>query len=82
MKLPKRIRIVDRRLGREAAVGLSTPPDLIEIHPEQHSKERLDTVIHETLHLLLPKATEQYIRAYSARLTDVLWRDRWRRVEK
>lgn len=82
MKLPKRIRLVERPLGRENAMGQAIAPDLVEICPRQTSRERLDTLIHEALHLLLPDAAEMTIRAYSGRLSGLLWRDRWRRVER
>jgi hypothetical protein len=82
MKLPKRIKIQDRKLGKEKAHGLAHAPDLIEIDPKQNSRERLDTVCHEALHLLLPSEPEVRIIALSNRLSDLLWRDRWRRVER
>lgn len=47
MKLPKRIKIIDRKLGKEAAYGMAHYPDTVEIDPRQHSRERLDTVLHE-----------------------------------
>ena len=66
-------------------MGLSWQGDgLVEIDPKAHqsSRERLDTVLHEGLHLLLPDATEAEIVGYSRRLSCLLWRDRWRRVER
>jgi hypothetical protein len=82
MKLPKRIKLRDRKLGKEAAYGLAHYPDTIEIDPRQHSKERLDTVLHEGIHLILPDATEEETVAYANLLSDLLWRDHWRRIEK
>lgn len=82
MKLPKKLKVVERRLGKEKALGQSIAPDLIEIDPSKNnSMERLDTLIHEGLHLLLPDEPEVRIIALSNRLSDLLWRDRWRRIE-
>jgi hypothetical protein len=82
MKLPKVIKLRERKLGREAAHGLAHHGEsLIEIDPTQNSRERLDTVLHEALHLLHPKEPEVRIRALANRLSDLLWRDRWRRIE-
>ena len=80
-KLPKRIKLTERKLGREGALGLAIAPDEVVIAP-QPPRERLDTTIHEGLHLLLPDADELSIRAYANRLSALLWLDGWRRVEK
>lgn len=82
-KLPRRIRLVERKLGREKAAGLvwSDDPNTIHIDPRLRGKDRQEIILHEALHLLLPDAPEMRIRAYATRLSDLLWRDRWRRVE-
>jgi hypothetical protein len=47
MKLPARIKLKDRKLGREKAYGLAhNGEDRIEVDPSQSSKMRLDTVLH------------------------------------
>ena len=81
MKLPRVLKIRDRKLGKEKAHGLAHAPDLIEVDPSQNSRERLDTVCHEALHLLLPDESEVRIIALANRMSDLLWRDRWRRIE-
>lgn len=81
MKLPKTLKIRDRKLGKEKAHGLAHAPDLIEVDPTQNSRERLDTVCHEALHLLLPDESKVRIIALANRMSDLLWRDRWRRIE-
>ena len=81
MKLPRTLKIRDRKLGKEKAHGLAHAPDQIEIDPSQNSRERLDTVCHEALHLLLPNESEVRIIALANRMSDLLWRDRWRRIE-
>jgi hypothetical protein len=81
MKLPRTLKIRDRKLGKEKAHGMAHAPDLIEVDPSQNSRERLDTVCHEALHLLLPSEPEVRIIALANRMSDLLWRDRWRRIE-
>jgi hypothetical protein len=80
-KLPRKIKLTEKKLGREKALGVAISPDQIVIAP-QRSRERLDTTIHEGLHLLLPEAPEVAIIAYSNRLSALLWLDGWRRVER
>jgi len=83
MKLPGRIKIEDRKLGREGNHGQATRADkLIEIDPRLSTKDRLNTVLHEGIHILDPNLPELKVRAYANRLADLLWRDRWRRLEK
>jgi len=83
MKLPGRIEIQDRKLGKQKAHGLAYQNESrIEIDPTQSSKMRLDTVLHEGIHILDPSLPEMKVRAYANRLSDLLWRDHWRRIEK
>ena len=73
MKSPiraRKIRILDRKLG-----------NLIEIDPRQRSRDRLDTVCHEVIHLLGPHLSEEIVISHANILSDALWRDRWRRLE-
>ena len=73
MKSPiraRKIRILDRKLG-----------NLIEIDPRQRSRDRLDTVCHEVIHLLGPHLSEVTVICHANILSDALWRDRWRRLE-
>ena len=80
-KLPKKIQVRERNLGREKADGLAWQhKNLIEIDPRQGELERLDTIIHEATHLLFPALNEMQVRAVAARLAKVVWRDGWRRV--
>lgn len=80
-KLPKKIKVRERQLGREKAAGLAWEDKaLIEIDPRQSEKERLDTILHEALHILFPKLNEMQTRGVAARLTIVVWKDGWRRV--
>jgi len=87
MKLPVRIKLEDKKLGNEVkngmCVGLAHQGEgRIEIDPRQSIKDRLNTVLHEGIHILDPNLPELKVRAYANRLSDLLWRDRWRRIEK
>jgi hypothetical protein len=78
--MSKPLRIIERKLGRERALG-QCDGDLVEIDPRQCSRERLDTVLHETMHFALPEAREPDVRRAANLLATALWRDRWRRIE-
>jgi len=83
MKLPARIKLEERKLGREKNWGQAIFAEgKIEICPTQSQKRRLNTVIHEGIHILDPNLPELKVRAYANRLADLLWKDRWRRIEK
>jgi hypothetical protein len=73
--------MVERKLGREGNWGQAFhDADTIEIDPTQPEDERLDTIIHECVHLLFPDLSEMRVRGVSRRISRVLWRDKWRRV--
>ena len=81
-KLPKKIRVRERKLGREKADGLALEGRraLVEIDPRQGENNLLDTLLHEAMHILFPKLNEMQVRGVAARLTEILWNDGWRRV--
>jgi hypothetical protein len=80
---PRRIKLIERKLGKQRALGQATHgEDLIEIDPRQKSRERMDTVIHEVIHLIAPHLSEEVVISHAATLSDTLWRDGWRRVER
>jgi hypothetical protein len=81
--MPPRIKITERKLGKEQAVGMAHHGEnMIEIDPRQRSRDRLDTVCHEVIHLLEPDLPEDQVILRANVLSDTLWRDRWRRVER
>lgn len=82
-KLPKKIKVRERKLGREKADGLAwdhKPTPVIEVDPRQPENDRLDTLIHEAIHIVFPKLGEMQVRGATKRIADVVWRDGWRRV--
>lgn len=54
----------------------------VEIDPRQTSLERLDTLIHEVLHKLLPYRSEEFILQAGTTIAKAVWKDRYRRIEK
>lgn len=80
------IKTIEKKLGRQRALGLaetdSAGRDLIVVDPRQCSQERLDTLIHEALHHIRPDWKEAYVARTSRKISRIIWRDRWRRVEK
>ena len=83
MKLPRRIKVTDCKLKNHAAAGLTLKgvADEFLIDPRLDENHRLEILLHEGQHLLMPDVSEMLIRAYSRRLKDMLWRDGWRRIK-
>ena len=83
MKALPRVRIVERRLGREKALGQAwVGAGLVEVDPRQPERERLDTIVHELLHHLEPDWDEQRVAVSAAWLATVLWRQGYRRIRQ
>ena len=78
------IKVIDKpglkhRLSNRKLFGEAWDNGEIWINPNQSEAERLNTVLHEALHVLYPKWTEGRILRVANRLSDVVWRDGWRR---
>ena len=84
MKLPRVIRLTERKLGKEKAVGLcwhgSTPH--IELDPRQKSPDRLDTLVLELIHVCFNHLEEKDVEKVANRISSVIWSDGWRRVQE
>lgn len=77
-----KIEVIERRLGREGCDGLAwLGENKIEIDPRQDSKEYMDTCIHESLHIIWEDIKESEIRIAAKRITDVLWRQGFRKIQ-
>ena len=72
--------IVERKLGREKALGQITEDNLIEIDPRQGAYEYLDTAVHELIHKHFPELTEKQVEAKSKRISKSLWKIGYRKV--
>jgi hypothetical protein len=78
----KRVKVVERHLGREKAFGLAYPDGLVELDPRQDSREYLDTLIHEILHVIEPKWSEDAIWDAANVLSSKIWKANYRRIRK
>jgi hypothetical protein len=77
------MKVVRRKLGKEKADGLAHIDDnTIEIDERLKGKYRLEITIHEALHILYPTDSETAIIRKSKRLTNVLWKQGYRLIEK
>jgi hypothetical protein len=81
MKIPRKLTLRRRKLGKERAVGLAHPDGLIEIDSRERGRELLDTTLHEALHVVFGDLEEEEVVQIAGVLTDLLWNDHWRRVE-
>ena len=80
----KRMKIMERKLGRERAYGLCWPNGTIEIDPRQSERERIDTIIHEAIHAI-PQTkgfNEDWTNKVANQLSALLWRMGYRRAIK
>jgi len=77
-----RIKIVYRKLGKEQAYGMASSDGIIEIDERLRSKKHLEVLIHEVLHILNPKDTEETIIKKSVALTKILWKEGYRRIDQ
>lgn len=77
------MKIIYRKLGREKAWGQAYCGDnLIEIDPALKGKHKLEIIIHEAMHILNPEWNENEVVHKSRQLARVLWKERFRQIEK
>ena len=80
--MSRKIKIRERKLGREKALGQCWPgKHLVEIDPRQDSLEYMDTAIHETLHDLFPDMTEPCVGWAAGSISKALWKLNYRRIK-
>lgn len=76
------IKIVERKLGHERAFGQAWRGEgLIEIDPRQSSRNYLDTLIHEGMHIVFPDMSEYKVRRSANQLSSLVWRQNFRRIK-
>lgn len=76
------ITIVNRKLRREAALGLAWfDPDysLIELDPRMTPRRRLTILIHEAMHIAFPDMAESVVDRKAAMIAKLVHQDGYRR---
>ena len=78
----KHIKVLTKKLGKSKVWGQADYGDYtIEIDPRLKGKKHLEILIHEALHLLNPTFEEDEVVDQSIALTNLLWKQMYRRVE-
>ena len=78
-----KIKVIDKKLGRQKAVGQAyTDAKVIEIDPRQTSKNYLDTLIHELLHVYNPEWSENKVAKTANEMTQIIWQKNYRRIKR
>ena len=78
-----KIKVIDKKLGRQKAVGQAyTDARVIEVDPRQRSKNYLDTLIHEMLHVYNPDWSESKVTKTANEMTDIIWSKNYRRIKR
>ena len=78
-----KIKVIDKKLGRQKAVGQAyTDARVIEVDPRQRSKNYLDTLIHEMLHVYNPDWSESKVTKTANEMTDIIWQKNYRRIKR
>ena len=75
------IKIKYKKLGKEKVWGLADSEGIIYLDSRLKGKKHLEILIHETLHLLYPEDSEELIIEKSIILTQLIWSQRYRRIE-
>jgi hypothetical protein len=79
----KAIEVIERPLGREKAMGLAWIEDRrVEIDSRLESKDFLDTLIHELLHIYNPDWKEQKVASTATQMTNLIWAKNYRRIKE
>ena len=78
----KRIKVVYKKLGRANAWGLADEINrVVELDERLRGKKHLEILTHELTHLLLPDASEEEVEEISINITNILWKQGYRRID-
>lgn len=77
-----KIKIIYRKLGRQKAHGMASIDGIVELDERLKGKKHLEILIHEVLHLLYPRNSENTIVKNSVTLTRILWEEGYRRIDQ
>ena len=75
------IKVIYKKLGKEKVWGLADSTGIIYLDSRLKGKKHLEILIHESLHLLYPEAEEDEIVNKSISLCNIIWKQRYRRIE-
>jgi hypothetical protein len=77
-------KVVVKKLGREKALGIAyTDHNEIHIDPRhRNAKSRLDTEIHEFLHIRFPDWSETKVMKEARAMREFLWGLKYRKVSQ
>jgi hypothetical protein len=78
--MAKKVKVIERKLGKKVVGWAHFDENLIEIDPRQNSFEYFETLIHERMHLLFPKMSEKMVTVKSHEMAKFLWDMHYRRV--
>ena len=84
-KRKKAVKVVDAKLGRHRCIGLAIEEDgkqTIVVDPRQPEKERLNTLIHEAIHLADFDIPEAKVIRLANKAAEVVWQQGYRRPAK
>ena len=75
------IKVKYRKLGKEKVLGLADSEGIIYLDSRLKGKKHLEILIHEAIHLLYPEDTEEQVVEKSIELCQLIWQQRYRRIE-
>ena len=78
----KRLRIVERRLGRERAHGQWLRRGVIELDSRLSGRFGLGILVHELLHEYFPDMSERQVARAATRISKGIWQMNYRRLAK
>ena len=76
-----KIKVIYKKLGREQAHGIADSDGTVYLDPRLKGKKHCEILLHECLHLLYPKDSEEAIIKKSVTLCKVLWAENYRRID-
>lgn len=82
MSKRKLIKVVYCKLGRNKVWGLADcENNIVELDERLKGKKHLEILTHELVHVLLNSLSESEVERVSINLTNVLWREGYRRID-
>lgn len=76
------MKVVKRNLNKDNVWGWAhTDKNKIEVHNKLKGKRLLLYMVHEALHIIHPEWSETKVKRSASRLTAVLWKQGYRKIE-